>query len=339
MDETKVDDDLKEIKDTLQNEFPDLDVPQDSGSATGKAFGKKNRHPGARPSPSNPTKPQSVANTKATTTETARDERTQAGRKATSKDATGPPKQAQAPAGTTLHQSREEKKGFEVPPALTAMILTVLISLFLARRAAAAGSARTSEETLVGLLFILGSALTLVFSVKADKAAHEIQDVLFGVAVMVPQDQQRLVTIVGVAFMVVYLLMFKDFLFVSFDPVVATVAGFPIGWANAILFVLIAVVISVCTRAVGAMPVFALTILPPTAALQIHDRIVPAAITSALLGGFCAGAGYFATGIWELPVGPCIVLAAAIPAFVAWSIRRLLHWNVIRGERRQTIQS
>jgi ABC-type Mn2+/Zn2+ transport system permease subunit len=133
--------------------------------------------------------------------------------------------------------------------------------------------------------------------------------------------------------------MFKDFLFVSFDPVVATVAGFPIGWANAILFVLIAVVISVCTRAVGAMPVFALTILPPTAALQIHDRIVPAAITSALLGGFCAGAGYFATGIWELPVGPCIVLAAAIPAFVAWSIRRLLHWNVIRGERRQTIQS
>jgi zinc transport system permease protein len=154
---------------------------------------------------------------------------------------------------------------------------------------------------------------------------------------MVPREQQSLVMVVGVAFIAVYLLMFKDFLFVSFDPVVATVAGFPVGWANSVLFILMAVVISVCTRAVGAMPVFALTVLPPTAALQIHDRIVPAAITSAVLGGAAAGLGYFATGIWELPVGPCIVLAAAIPALAAWSVRRVLSWHKVRGERKQTL--
>jgi zinc transport system permease protein len=231
------------------------------------------------------------------------------------------------------------EEGIQIPPAATAIFLTILVSLLLARRAGAvgAGGAKTSEETLVGLLFILGSALTLIFAVKADKAAHEIQDVLFGVAVMVPREQQSLVMVVGVAFIAVYLLMFKDFLFVSFDPVVATVAGFPVGWANSVLFILMAVVISVCTRAVGAMPVFALTVLPPTAALQIHDRIVPAAITSAVLGGAAAGLGYFATGIWELPVGPCIVLAAAIPALAAWSVRRVLSWHKVRGERKQTL--
>ncbi len=225
-----------------------------------------------------------------------------------------------------------ESKPFQIPPSLIAILITVLVSLILARRAASTKQEKTKEETVVGLLFILGSALAVVFATKADKAAHEIQDVLFGVAVLVPQDQQHLVAVMGLVVLVVYVLMFKDFVFAAFDPTAAVVSGFPTGRANAVLFILIAVVISVCTRAVGAMPVFALTVLPATAALLFHDRIVPAAITSAVLGGLSAGAGYFATGLWELPVGPCIALAATIPLIIAASVVRFRRWFVIRDE-------
>lgn len=227
-----------------------------------------------------------------------------------------------------------ELKPFQIPPSLIAILITVLVSLILAGRAASTKQEKTKEETVVGLLFILGSALAVVFATKADKAAHEIQDVLFGVAVLVPQDQQHLVAVMGLIVLAVYVLMFKDFVFAAFDPTAAVVSGFPTGRANAVLFILIAVVISVCTRAVGAMPVFALTVLPATAALLFHDRIVPAAITSAVLGGLSAGAGYFATGLWELPVGPCIALAATIPLIIATSVIRCRRWIVVRDERK-----
>ena len=316
MDTAKVDEDVEEIRDTLQNEFPDLDEEGgDTGDTDKDTAGEdtteteNEKVPGAK---ADVVPPSSGSATKADT---------------------DPP--SKAPPPKVSHHKKE--KPFKIPPALMGILFTVIVSLILARRAGPNTRERTNEETVVGLLFILGSALTLVFSAKADKAAHEIQDVLFGVAVLVPTEQQHLVAAMGVVVLFIYFLMFKDFLFASFDPTVASVAGFPVGWSNAVLFVLIAVVISVCTRAVGAMPVFALTILPATAALLFHERIVPATITTAVLGGVSAGAGYFATGIWELPVGPCIVLAATIPVVVAVLFKKAVRWRVAREERKTNV--
>ena len=311
MDKAKVDEDVEEIRDTLQNEFPDLD---EEGGAEDDGE-KETNGPGDKKVP--PAKADSSGPPSASTT---------------TGDASPA---ATAPPPKVSHHKKE--KPFKIPPALMGILFTVIVSLLLARRAGPNPQERTNEETVVGLLFILGSALALVFSAKADKAAHEIQDVLFGVAVLVPTEQQHLVAAVGVVVLFIYFLMFKDFLFASFDPTVASVAGFPVGWSNAVLFVLIAVVISVCTRAVGAMPVFALTVLPATAALLFHERIVPATITTAVLGGVSAGAGYFATGIWELPVGPCIVLAATIPVVVAVLFKKAVRWRVARDERKTNV--
>ena len=97
-----------------------------------------------------------------------------------------------------------------------------------------------------------------------------------------------MIYIIGSITLLLYVLLFKDFVFVSFDPTSAKASGFPVRMTNAILFLLIAVSIAICTRAVGAMPVFALTVLPPAAALQIHDRMLPAVITSAAFGAVAA---------------------------------------------------
>lgn len=221
--------------------------------------------------------------------------------------------------------------GFHLPPWLVAVLLTVLVAVLLSQRSGRGD--RTTEEAVVGMVFILGSALAIIFAQMADKGAHEIQDFLFGMAVLVPRQQQIVVPAVGVAAVGVYVIMFKDFVFVSFDPLAARAARFPVGLANAVLFIVMAVIISVCTRAVGAMPVFALTVLPPTAALKIHERILPAAVTSAAIGGAAAGVGYFGTGLLELPAGPSIVLAATLPVMGAWVVRAVQRKLAARAER------
>ncbi len=130
-----------------------------------------------------------------------------------------------------------------------------------------------------------------------------------------------------------YALLFKDFLFVSFDPVSARASRFPVTLTNGVLFALIAYSIAICTRAVGAMPVFALSVLPPFAALQIHDRATPAVITSAVLGGLCAGGGYFISGLLNVSAGPLIVVVGIVPVLLTWGGRKLVTSLAARRHR------
>ncbi len=324
MDVGPVEKDTEEIRDILEEEFPDIgveDEDEDEDKEENKAL------PGG-------TKGDARNDDTSLKQKNPNADKREKQKTSVASNINQESKRALSGSSRENKQKKSKAHLVEIPAAFLAILVTILVSLLLAKRATTTKQEQTKEETVVGVLFILGSALALVFAVKADKAAHEIQDVLFGVAVLVPKEQQQLVAIMGIIVLAAYILMFKDFTFVSFDPTAAIVSGFPIGWANAVLFILIAVVIAVCTRAVGAMPVFALTVLPATAALLLHDRIVPAAFTAAVLGGVSAGAGYFITGLWELPVGPCIALAATVPLIGAAFYRRCCRWAMTKKDRK-----
>jgi zinc transport system permease protein len=204
-------------------------------------------------------------------------------------------------------------------PLLFALLLTLGVALVLS---IGGEHRRSTQEAGVGLVFILASAASIILAQLAEKGAHEITELLFGTVIFIPPGQQLLIYVSAGVGLVLYVLLFKDFLFVSFDPVSARASRFPVTFTNAVLFALIAYSIAICTRAVGAMPVFALSVLPPAAALQIHDRTTPAAITSALLGGLSAAGGYFISGLLNLSAGPLIVLVGALPVLITWTLRR-----------------
>jgi zinc transport system permease protein len=206
-----------------------------------------------------------------------------------------------------------------INPLVLSLLVTIAVALLLSMDGS--GRFRATQESVVGLVFIVASAATIVFAQLAEKGAHEIAEFLFGTVIFIPPDQQKLIYISAAGIFVVYAWLFKDFVFVSFDPVSARASGFPVGLANGVLFLLIALGIGLCTRAVGAMPVFALTVLPPVAALQIQSRMVPSVLTSALLGGLSAAGGYFLSGLLNLSAGPLIVCLAASFVVLAWSGR------------------
>lgn len=217
-----------------------------------------------------------------------------------------------------------------VSPLLFALFLTLGVALALS---IAGEQRRSTQEAAVGLVFILSSAASIILAQLAEKGAHEITELLFGTVIFIPPDQQVLIHTSAAGGLLLYALLFKDFLFVSFDPVAARASRFPVRLTNGVLFALIAYSIAICTRAVGAMPVFALSVLPPAAALQIHDRTAPAVVTSALLGGAAAAGGYFMSGLLNLSAGPLIVLMGALPVLALWIARRATNWVRARRAR------
>src|SRR5207244_3987634 len=93
----------------------------------------------------------------------------------------------------------------------------------------------------------------------------------------------------------------------------ATIVGLGYIVASAlVLNVIVAIVISVATRAVGALPVFAFTVVPAAAALMLTENIRATMPLSIAFGVVSAAVGYYLSWIEQLPTGATMVVVASV---------------------------
>jgi zinc transport system permease protein len=176
------------------------------------------------------------------------------------------------------------------------------------------GHRKLATETIVGLGYIVASALVLAIlnSPRIAQEAHAVGDILFGNAVTVPRKQIEALFTAALAAVVLHAILFKELLFVSYDPETAVVQGIGVFRYELLLNLATAVVISVATRAVGALPVFAFTVLPAAAALMLTDRMKLTIALSILFGVISAAVGYYVSWVEQLPTGATMVVVAAL---------------------------
>ncbi len=176
-----------------------------------------------------------------------------------------------------------------------------------------ARSRRVAPESVVALAYLVSSALVVVVlsSPRIAQEAHEIGDLLFGNAVVVRREHLIQLVVAAVLVLGLHLVFFKDFLFTSFDPETAASLGVPVRALDLVLHGSLAVSVAVCTRALGALPVFAFLVLPAGAALLFSERLKPVLIWSVVLAMVSAAVGYWLSWTWSLPTGPVMVALAA----------------------------
>jgi zinc transport system permease protein len=176
------------------------------------------------------------------------------------------------------------------------------------------GHRRLASETIVGLGYIVASALVLAIlnSPRIAQEAHAVGDILFGNAVTVPRSQIYALLAASLAAVVAHLLFFKELLFVSYDPETALVQGVGVFRFELLLNLAVALVISVATRAVGALPVFAFSVIPAAAALMITEKLRLTIALSIVFGVVAAAVGYYVSWIGQLPTGATMVVVASI---------------------------
>jgi zinc transport system permease protein len=203
--------------------------------------------------------------------------------------------------------------------ALPILLEPVWFSLLFACIAAALfslrpGHRKLAPETIVGLGYIIASALVLAIlnSPRIAQEAHAVGDILFGNAVIVPRSQIYALAAAGAAAVLAHGLFFKELLFVSYDSETATVQGIGVFRYDLLLNVIVAVVISVATRAVGALPVFAFTVVPAAAALMVTENIRATMPLAIAFGTVSAALGYYISWIEQLPTGATMVVVASV---------------------------
>jgi zinc transport system permease protein len=203
-------------------------------------------------------------------------------------------------------------------PLVSAMAFTIATMLLLVRE----GAERwMSRESVLGAVYLVGAAGALLVGTKIRQEAHDIQAILFGAAVLVtPADLTKL-EVVGAASLLLQLVAGRGLRFVSFDRDGASIRGLPVRLLDLGLFVSIALSVSVATRVLGALPVFAFSVLPAMAAILVAPNVRAALLLAAAFGALAGGAGYVTAFLYTWPVGASQAAFAAALVVAAAAVR------------------
>lgn len=194
-------------------------------------------------------------------------------------------------------------------PTAFAAAATLLAALLLMTDRSSGGAQR---ESLLGFAYVVGGAGALAVGTRIVEEVNDVHTILFGSAVAVLHEDFDLVLGMTLLFGAIHLWWMRGFVQASFDRDGARVRGLPVRLLEAILLVTLALSISVATRVIGALPVFAFSVLPAMAALRLCSNVTRALYTAAILGAVSGLLGYVFAFMNEIPVGAAQTIVAAL---------------------------
>jgi zinc transport system permease protein len=191
-----------------------------------------------------------------------------------------------------------------VAPQPFALVLTIAASVLMALQHR---ERRLPRETWIGVAYAGALALAFLVVTVSARAGSEVLNLLFGNLLAI--DNVEVVGLGAMAINVglVHGFFYKEFLFVSFDPDMATAIGVRARLWNMVLFLTIGVTISLAIRAAGALVVFSFLVLPAATALLFGRSLRMAFVLSVILGVISSFVGIALSYVGDLPSGPMIV--------------------------------
>jgi zinc transport system permease protein len=168
-----------------------------------------------------------------------------------------------------------------------------------------------TRESMLGFVFLASGAGAVIVGDRITQEAHDLAAILFGSAVVVHPVDLWLVVAATIVLLTGHLALWRALVFVGYDPMGARVQGVPVRALNAFLFVSVGLAVALCTRALGALPVFAFSVLPAMTALALTSRMTAVFGLATLLGLLSGVGGYAISFRAELPVGATQTATAA----------------------------
>lgn len=217
-------------------------------------------------------------------------------------------------------------RGYDAPaavasPTLGAALLSVAAASLFAR---SHRPHHARDDALLGMLYLVGAAGTLAVGTRIAADLADIQTLLFGTAVAVLPEDLSLVVITCVLVLALHAWWWRGFAAASTDPIGSRVRKLPVRMLDIMLFMSLALTVSVCTRVLGALPAFAFSVLPALGALQLARNLRQALVWAGTFGAVAGFGGYVVAFLWALPVGASQTLVGALTAAVAWGVSRIL---------------
>ena len=166
------------------------------------------------------------------------------------------------------------------------------------------------EDTAIGILFAAALALGVAMISSIQTYAVDLSHILFGDVLGVSNGDLLLTGGLGIVVLLVVAINFKQFMVISFDPVLAATLRLPAKFLRNLMLVLLAVTVVISLQTVGVSLSVAMLITPAATAYLLTRRLFNMMVISALIGAVSSLIGLYASFFFNIVSGSAIVLTA-----------------------------
>jgi manganese/iron transport system permease protein len=188
---------------------------------------------------------------------------------------------------------------------------------------AIARGAKIREDTAIGVVFASMFALGIALISTARSYTVDLAHFLFGDVLSVSNSDLWIMAALGVVVLGLVLLFYKEFLVLSFDPLLATTLRLPARVLEYLLLVLIALTIVISLQTVGVALMVAMLVTPAAAAYLLTRRLPVMMVLAAIIAALSGVIGLYVSFYASVASGAAIVLTCTAFFAAAWLWRTL----------------
>jgi len=179
-------------------------------------------------------------------------------------------------------------------------------------------STRIKEDTAIGIVFAGMFALGVALISTVQSYTADLTHFLFGDVLGVRTNDLWLILIFSGLIFLLILLFYKEFLVVSFDPILAATLRLPARLFDFLLMVLIAVAIVVSLQTVGLAMMVAILVTPAATAYLLTRRLPVMMALSAAIAATSGVVGLYLSFYLGIASGAAIVLTCTAIFLITW---------------------
>jgi manganese/iron transport system permease protein len=164
------------------------------------------------------------------------------------------------------------------------------------------------EDTAIGVIFAASFALGVALLSTVQTYSVDLTHILFGNVLGVSNTDLWLTAGLGVLALLIVVLLYKELLVISFDPILAATLRLPLNVLNYLLLVLIALTVVVSLQTVGVALMVAMLVTPAATAYLLTRRLWHMMIVGAVVGAVSSAAGLYLSFYANVASGAAVVL-------------------------------
>jgi zinc transport system permease protein len=161
-----------------------------------------------------------------------------------------------------------------------------------------------ASDTVIGVFFAFAIGFGgMLMQPLQNRKAFNVEDFMFGSPLFAKASDILLV--LGLAVILAYVLVrrYNQFVLASFNPSLARSRNVPLRWCNYLFIVLLALIVNLCLRAVGALLINALLVVPAATAANFSRNLRQMFWVSILLSLTAGIGGLWVSNSVHIPVG------------------------------------
>lgn len=179
------------------------------------------------------------------------------------------------------------------------------------------------EDTAIGIIFAGMFALGIALISTVRSYAVDLSHFLFGDVLSVSPQSLWLILIFGGLVLLFIFAFYKEFMTLSFDPILAATLRLPVGLLNNLLLALIAVTIAVSLQTVGVALMVAMLVTPAATAYLLTRRLARMMSLAAVFASLSGIIGLYLSYYLSIASGAAIVLTATSFFVIAFVWKRV----------------